>query len=133
MTRVSDAQQPEANSDPQTFLSCYSPPVRALALELRALVLELIPGVIEQVDLPARLLAYGYDRTYKGTICVIMPLKGAVNLGFARGVDLSDPADLLAGTGKRARHVRITASEQVHSSALSALLEAAAAITSHGP
>ena len=128
---MSGAQRKEASPDLQIFLSAYAPPVRALALELRALVLELIPSAVEEIDRPARLLGYSYDRTYRTTICVIMPLKGAVNLGLARGVDLPDPSGLLAGTGKRARHVKITSSDQVHSLALRALLEAAAAITPH--
>ena len=57
-----------------------------------------------------------------------MPLKAAVNLGFPRGVDLSDPAGLLAGTGKRACHVKVTAVEQVEAPTLRALLEEAVAL-----
>jgi len=129
---MDDTQHTQPEAAVRTFLSSYAPAVQSLALELRALVLELIPSAVEQLDLPARMLAYGYDRTYKGTICVIMPLKGAVNLGFARGVDLPDPAGLLAGTGKRARHVKITSVHQAQSPAVKALLERAAAITPRG-
>ena len=82
---------------------------------------------MEQVDYPAKLIACGWRQIYKDTICVIMPLKAAVNLGFPRGVDLPDPAGLLTGTGKPARHVRITAIDEVETPALRALVEAAVA------
>lgn len=117
----------------QDFLAPYDSPVRAIVLRLRHLVLQVAPGAIEQVDRPARLLAYGWRQTYKDTICVIMPLKAAVNLGFPRGVDLPDPAGLLAGTGKRARHVRIATVQEVDMPALRALLEAAVAQLTPAP
>lgn len=111
----------------EAFLAGYSPQVRSLVLQARALALDIIPDAVEQVDLPGKLLGYGRAATYAGTICVIMPLKAAVNLGFARGVDLPDPEGLLVGTGKRARHVRLTTPADVDRPALRALIEAAAA------
>jgi hypothetical protein len=109
----------------QAFLAAYDPRVQAIAMRLRELVFSLAPDVIEQIDLAAKLLGYGFDRTYQGTLCVIMPLKAAVNLGFPRGAELPDPAGLLAGTGKRARHVKIRDVGEVEAPALRALLEAA--------
>ena len=61
------------------------------------------------------------------TICVIMPNKNWVNLGFPRGVNLSDPNHLLSGTGKRARHVKIASLEAVNPSALLDLVHASVA------
>jgi hypothetical protein len=117
-----------AETDPlEAFLAAYSPDVRALALKARALVLDVMPGLLEQVDVPGKLLAYGWSATYKDTVCVIMPLKAGVNLGFARGAELPDPEGLLTGTGKRARHVRLSTPADVERPALRALLEAAAA------
>lgn len=107
----------------EAFLASYRPQVRALALRLRSLIIELAPDATEQVDLPARLIGYGFATTYKGTICVVMPLKNAVNLGFPRGTELSDPAYLLAGAGKRARHVRISDDAEAERLELRALLE----------
>jgi hypothetical protein len=106
-----------------TFLSSYSPEIQAVALKARRLVLELAPDAIEQVDLPARMIAYGFAPTYKDTICVIMPLKAGVNLGFPRGAGLPDPAGLLSGAGKRARHVRLSEPGDVDNPALHKLLE----------
>ena len=109
------------------FLAPYDSRVQGIALKLRDLVLQAAPGALEQVDHPARLLAYGWRQTYRDTICVIMPLKAAVNLGFPCGVDLPDPAGLLTGTGKRARHVKIASIQEAESPELRALLEAAVA------
>lgn len=94
-------------SELEQFLTPYSPIVQALALKLRALIREVMPETIEQLDLPARLLGYGLDRTYKGLICGITLHTAHINLMFARGTELPDPEDLLMGTGKRARHVTI--------------------------
>ena len=107
------------------FLEPYSPAVQAIALRLRRRVFEAAPGAIEQVDAAAKLLGYGFDRTYKGSVCVIMPLKAAVNLGFARGAELPDPAGLLQGAGKRARHVKVADLQQADAPALGDLLAAA--------
>ena len=78
----------------QSFLAGNDPQVRAVALRLRALVLEVMPQAIEEVDTPGRLLGYSLDRTYKGTICVIMPLNQGVNLAWHSGAELPDPGGL---------------------------------------
>lgn len=114
------------------FLANYNPEVRAIALKLRELVLEIVPEAIEQVDRPGKLIGYGFKPTYKDTICVIMPLIAAVNLGFPRGTELPDPGGLLVGTGKRARHVKITALEEIDLPRLRALIEASVALTRKG-
>lgn len=121
------AQNRKTDTEVQTFLASYTPQVQAIALELRELVFSAAPNAVEQIDGPARLLGYGFAPTYKDTICVIMPLKSAVNLGFPRGTELPDPAGLLAGSGKRARHAKLTDVKDVAAPALRALLEASVA------
>jgi hypothetical protein len=115
-----------------TFLAAYPKKVRDIALELRRLVLELAPGAIEQVDIPAKMLAYGFAATYKDTICVITPQKDYVNLGLPRGAELPDPAGLLTGTGKRARHVRVSAIENAGGAALRGLVMESVKLTGSG-
>ena len=127
MTEEMVRQQQSAPPEVQAFLAGYDGQVQAVTLRLRELVLGTVPDAIEQVDLAARLLGYGFAHTYKDTICVIMPLKAAVNLGFPRGVDLPDPAGLLAGTGKRAHHVKVRTAAQTEGPALLALFQEALA------
>jgi hypothetical protein len=97
--------------------------VREIAARTRALVMVALPGATEQVDPPSRITAYGYNRTYKGLICAIAPQKEYVNLMFSRGAELPDPSGLLAGTGKRARHVKLKSPDDVTAPALRALLD----------
>lgn len=120
------ASQRDLTPDVRAFLAPYSPEVQAIALALRELVFEVAPDAIEQVDVPARLLAYGWAQTYQDTLCVIMPLKAAVNLGLPRGAELTDPAGLLEGTGKRARHVKVREVKRARQPEVRALLQAAA-------
>ena len=107
------------------FLAAYTPEVRDLVLRTRALITRLLPGAIEQVDLPSKIIAYGYGRSYASLICAIALQKSYVNLMFSRGTELPDPAGLLVGTGKRARHVKLTGVEDVERPEVAALLEAA--------
>jgi hypothetical protein len=88
------------------FLAQVPPEVLPLVQAARALILNEMPGLIEQLDESANLIGYGTDRTYKGLICGIMIYKNYINLMFARGARLPDPDDLLR-TGKRACHIRI--------------------------
>jgi hypothetical protein len=108
----------------EEFLDSVKPEVRSLALQLRDLVYEIEPEVIEQIDIPAHLLAFGYAKTYTHLMCVIILYKDYVNLGFPRGVDLPDPEGLLEGTGKRARHVEIREADQIDLPEVAALIQA---------
>ncbi len=76
------------------------------------------------------IVAYGHDRTYAGLICAIAPFRAHVNLMFANGARLPDPAGLLEGTGKHARHVKLRTAADVDRPGVRALLEAAIAV--HG-
>ena len=105
----------------------YDPTVQAIALEARALVLQLAPDALEQIDVPAKMLAYGFAATYKDMICVIMPQKTYVNLGLPRGATLPDSAKLLTGTGKKARHVKLTNAKAVDTPQIRALIETSVA------
>ncbi len=118
----------DVSTQVEGFLAGYSPDVRGLALAARALVLGVLPEMIEQVDPPSGIIAYGYDRTYKGLVCAIAPFRSHVNLMFSRGAELPDSAGLLEGTGKRARHVKIRTQDDVRNPDVRALLEAAAAL-----
>jgi hypothetical protein len=96
-----------------------------VARRARALVRAVLPGALEQVDPPSKIVAYGDDRTYASLICAIAPFQEHVNLMFADGARLPDPAGLLQGTGKRARHVKLRSAADVDRPAVRALLEAA--------
>ena len=114
-----------SDSTVEGFLKSYNPEVRQLVLKTRALVLEVIPQAIEQVDPPSKIIAYGFGLKYADLICAIAPYKTYVNLIFSQGTQLPDPHGLLTGTGKRARHVKINTVADIESSGVRALLDAA--------
>lgn len=112
-------------SDLERFLEPLSPEIRALVRQARELILECIPEALEMVDPPSGIVAYGFSPQYRDLIFALAPFKNHLNLMFARGADLPDPADLLSGTGKRARHVRIERSEDLQRPELRSLILAA--------
>ena len=109
------------------FFSAYSAPVASLAMLLRTVVMEHLPGVQEQIDGPANMIAYSYGQRYMDMVCTIIPSKKGLKLGFYKGVDLPDPDGLLEGTGKISRYVVISDGQIVRSAALAELLIAALA------
>lgn len=110
-----------------SFLSQYDEQVFKSALLLREVVLKMLPDIIEQIDIPAKMIAYCYGQKYAALICVIIPSKKGLKLGFNRGVELEDPDNLLEGTGKISRYVQIKSEEQIASAALKKLLSNALA------
>ena len=107
------------------FLSQYDEQVFSKALKLREVLLANLPDVIEQIDIPAKMIAYCYGQKYSEMICTIIPSKKGLKLGFYKGADLPDPGNLLEGTGKVSRYVNIRSLEQVKSSSLRDLIRSA--------
>lgn len=96
---------------------------RKIAAAVRALIGEVMPGVIEVAWEQQGNVGYGVGPK-KGSeqFCYIMPFAAHVNLGFFYGADLDDPAGLLEGTGKGLRHVKIRSVEDVKKPALRKLV-----------
>ncbi|MFD4183081.1 DUF1801 domain-containing protein [Rhodococcus sp. NPDC058514] len=115
------------------LLAPYDQEVRDLVLATRNLVRRIAPDAIEEIDTSARLIGFTFiPGTYKGLIVAVAPQKSYVNINFSRGVELAaghDPAGLLEGTGKRARHVKIRDAQRLALPELRALIEEAAART----
>lgn len=107
------------------FLSNFSEEVFTKALNLREVLFENLPGIIEQIDIPAKMIAYSYGQKYAEMICTIIPSKKGIKLGFYKGVDLPDPDNLLEGTGKISRYVEIRSKDQIRSAALKKLIKSA--------
>ena len=113
----------ESNNKIDAFLSQYDEQVFRNAVMLREVVIENLPDIIEQIDIPARMIMYSYGPKYVDLICTIIPSKKGLKLGFNRGVELLDPDKLLHGNGKISRYVVIESEEQIKSDAIKVLLE----------
>jgi len=108
-----------------TFLSRYDEKVYKLATELRKVILENLPDIIELLDGPAKMIAYCYGQKYADLVCVIIPSKKGLKLGFNRGIELSDPDKMLEGNGKVSRYVEIRSADSIKSVAMKTLIKEA--------
>ena len=122
------------DADLVKLLEPHTQTVRDVFAALRALVREAMPDATEQVDLPDRLLAFGFGPPggvrMQGFAVALIPHTAHVNVQLADGADLADPTDIVEGTGKRIRHVKCRSLEDVVRPALRALLEEQAALRS---
>lgn len=114
-------------SDFNSLLTDNTPEAQDLALRLRALLLETLPGITEKVQPGWGVADYKMEGLRLGFIS-IGPQKRWANLYFSDGVDLPDPAGLLTGAGKRMRHVKIRKPEELANPALISLIRAAAGL-----
>lgn len=89
----------------EELLNLYTPDVQEVALGARKLILAAVPEADEMVDLPARVIGYGYGQNYKDLICTIILSKGGAKLGIVGGATLPDPNGLMEGAGKKHRYV----------------------------
>ncbi len=90
-------------------------------LQLRAAVKKVAPDAVEE-------LKWGRPcySNEGGLFCYLHSTKSHATLGFQRGSSLRDPTNLLEGTGKDMRHVKLKLGASASSSAIQALLTQAA-------
>jgi hypothetical protein len=115
------------DADLAILLERHSPTVREVFGALRALVREVMPDAEEQVDLPDRVLAFGFGPPggvrMRGMAVGVIPHTAHVNVQLADGAQLPDLSAIVEGTGKRIRHVKCRSLDDVARPALRALLE----------
>ena len=120
------------DADLAMLLEPHTAPVRDAFGALRSLVHEVMPDASEQVDLPDRLLAFGFGPPggvrMRGLAVALIPHTAHVNVQLADGAQLPDPSGIVEGTGKRIRHVKCRTLEDVARPALRALIDEQAAL-----
>lgn len=90
------------------FLGAYPKTVRELFLETRELLERELPNSQQELDIPAKMLAFSYGPGYKGMVCVLLPSQKGLKLSFSKGAELANKYPQLTGTGKKTRYVEIT-------------------------
>lgn len=114
------------DADLATLLEPHTPAIRNVFSAVRELAREVMPDAQEQVDLPDRLLAFGFGPPggvrMRGLAVALIPHTAHVNVQLADGAELPDPTGIVEGTGKRIRHVKCRSVEDVARPALRALL-----------
>ena len=97
----------------ENFLASYHPAVRALAFDLRALIMSVEPAALEHTNPGAtNTIRYGLSSKTVDQVCSIGPSENSVSLIFTYGTDLPDTQGILTGTGKRARSVKIAVGDK---------------------
>ena len=115
------------DADLTILLEPHTTTVRDVFRALQALTREVMPDAQEQVDLPDRVLAFGFGPPggvrMRGLAVGLIPHGAHVNVQLADGALLDDPAGIVEGTGKRIRHVKCRSVEDVARPTLRALVE----------
>ena len=110
------------------FLEAYTPDIRDLTHQVRALIASVTPDADEYLKLGWKVIWYGFGPKMPDQFAVVMPTRNHVGLGFAYGSDLPDPKGKLEGTGKRIRHVKLRTAAEAADPAIAALLRAQVAL-----
>ena len=97
-----------------------------LARRFRELIEDVYPKVVEVPWPNQQTVGYGVGpKKMSEHFCYIGAFRNHVNLGFNYGADLPDPQELLEGSGKRFRHIKIRSIGDIKRPSLRRLIEAA--------
>lgn len=100
--------------------------MQTIAQALRTLIADVMPGVTEVPWAQQKIAGYGVGpKKMSEHFCYIAPYAKNVHLGFMYGADLLDPENLLEGTGKVMRHIKIKSLDDVERLAVRNLVEQA--------
>jgi hypothetical protein len=98
--------------------------VEQISRQLRELIIEIYPDVVEVPWPNQKIIGYGVGpKKMSEHFCYIGAHSEHVNLGFYYGADLPDPEGLLEGTGKKLRHIKVRDVDQVAKPALREMIE----------
>ncbi|MEK3980446.1 DUF1801 domain-containing protein [Psychrobacillus sp. FSL K6-2836] len=98
--------------------------IQSIAEALRKIILDASPALVEEYkwSMP--------NYSCKGLVCYLQTAKKHVNLGFQKGNELieKDINNLLQGSGKTMRHIRITKIDEIQSDVFTSLIQEAIAL-----
>ena len=112
------------NEEFEKTLQSFSSDIQNIARQTRQLIYDILPSVVEVVWAKQKITGFGTGIKKKTEhFCWIMPTRNHVTLGFNYGAELTDPKNLLEGTGKLYRHIKIKSFEQLLNKELIKLLK----------
>ena len=104
----------------QEFIDSAPGELQLIVEHARELIFEAYPSATESIKWNQLVFTVdGTDQFY------VNHFTKHVNLGFMQGAALADPDELLEGTGKNMRHVKLETPEDVTNPALRRLIETA--------
>ncbi|MEC5425440.1 DUF1801 domain-containing protein [Virgibacillus sp. C22-A2] len=103
----------------EEFLNGLPEHIREITVTLRNLIFDTSENIVEEMkwNKPCYI--------ENGLVCYLQTAKGHVNLGFYFGASLEDKDELLEGTGKKMRHIRVTSLEEIQPAKYQALIKEA--------
>jgi hypothetical protein len=105
-------------------ISGTSSQVETMARQLRDLIIEVYPDVVEVPWPNQKIIGYGVGpKKMSEHFCYIAAQREYVNLGFYYGAVLPDAEGLLEGTGKNLRHIKVKNVEAVTQPALRQMVQ----------
>lgn len=124
-TSASAPSSARASAAFEDILAGHSDRVRRIATELRAILFEAVPDVVEKGNRGWHGVAYHHS--VAGYFCGIFPAEDQVKLGFEFGALLNDPG-ILTGAGSQVRYVVLRSMRDVRRGAIKKLIEEALAL-----
>jgi hypothetical protein len=105
--RISSGDSPEAQL--AAFIKKFEPSVARLIRSCRSEIRKTLPSAIELVYDNYNFFVIGYSSTERASDCIVSIAAAAngVGLSFYWGAKLPDPANILQGSGKQNRFIRI--------------------------
>lgn len=118
LPRSSDPRMAKKPLTVEQYVAARNAPVRATLEALRKLLKATLPEATEEMKWggPALIGADGQALVY------LYGGKDHVNLGFLRAAELDDPANLLEGSAKPSKHIKIRSREEIPEKEIRALL-----------
>jgi hypothetical protein len=111
--------KPNENEKVNRFIKELPENIQEITTNLRNIILETSEDFTEEIKWGTP--SYGIQKN----ICYLQPSKNHVNLGFYFGASLIDENNLLEGTGKQMRHIRIKKLDEIQPEKFRALIRAA--------
>jgi hypothetical protein len=113
------------SDDIEAFIGNYPPEVQELARLTQEWVKKVLPESSEELALGYKMMMYKLRPKGRQFVVYIAPYAKHVNLGFLMGTSLPDPHNVLKGTGKTLRHIKIRKPEDLEKAGVQAVVEAA--------
>ncbi len=124
-TAVEQRRNPAARggASAEEYIAKQKPDQQTILKKLRSIIMKAAPQLSEQIK-------YGFPwYVEKENVCVIMAAGTWVDLGFYRGTELKDPKELLEGSGKGMRHIKVRTLNEIDSEYFTQLVKQAASLT----
>ena len=93
----------------EEFLDTFPEEIATLSRLTQAFVKEEAAECREELHVGWRVVSYGYKKQF----CAIAPHAKWVNIQFYQGASLDDVSDLLEGSGKSMRHVKVNSKKDL--------------------